>query len=71
MDRNIRYIESALTDAKLQGLVAVGNAREAARRVHSLVLGLLLHAKIHNDLEVLEDLEPTVMEMIGARELAV
>jgi hypothetical protein len=35
------------------------------------VLGLLLHAKIHNDLEVLEDLEPTVMEMIGARELAV
>jgi TetR/AcrR family transcriptional repressor of nem operon len=69
--RNIRYIESALTDAKLQGLVAVGNLRDAARRVHSVVLGLLLHAKIHNDVQVLDDLEPTVMAMIGARELAV
>jgi TetR/AcrR family transcriptional repressor of nem operon len=29
-----------------------------ARRVHSVVLGILLHAKIHNDLEVLQDLEP-------------
>jgi TetR/AcrR family transcriptional repressor of nem operon len=71
VDRNIRSIESALTDAKFQGLVAVGNPLGAARRVHSTVLGLLLHAKIHNDLEVLEDLETTVMEMIGARELAV
>jgi TetR/AcrR family transcriptional repressor of nem operon len=71
VDRNIRYIESALTDAKFQGLVDVGNPLGAARRVHSTVLGLLLHAKIHNDLEVLEDLETTVMEMIGARELAV
>ena len=34
------------------------------------MLGLLLHAKIHNDLEVLDDLEPTVMEMIGAGRLA-
>lgn len=71
VDRNIRYIESALTDAKLQGLVAVGNVRAAARRVHSVVLGFLLHAKIHNDLEMLQDLEPTVMELIGAKELAV
>jgi hypothetical protein len=36
-----------------------------------VVLGLLLHAKVHNNLEVLDDLETTVMEMIGARELAV
>ncbi len=71
IDRNIRYIESALTDAKLHGLVAVGNARVAAKRVHSVVLGLLLHAKIHNDLEVLDDLKPTVMEMIGPGEMAI
>jgi TetR/AcrR family transcriptional repressor of nem operon len=71
IDRNIRYIESALTDAGLQRFVTIGNVRDTARRVHSVVLGLLLHAKIHNDLEVLQDLEPTVMELIGARELAV
>jgi hypothetical protein len=33
------------------------------------VLGLLLHAKIHNDLEVLQNLESTIMELIGAREM--
>jgi len=31
----------------------------------------LLHAKIHNDLEVLQNLESTIMELIGAREMAV
>jgi TetR/AcrR family transcriptional regulator, transcriptional repressor for nem operon len=71
VDRNIRYIESALTDAKLQGLAAMGSPRAVARRVHSMVLGMLLHAKIRNDLEVLQDLEPTVMELIGAGALAV
>lgn len=67
VDRNVRYIESALMDAGLRGLVTISNLRGAARRVHSVVLGLLLHAKIHNDLEVLQDLEPTVMGLIGAR----
>jgi hypothetical protein len=38
--------------------------------VHSLVLGMLLHAKIHNDLKALDDLEPAVLELMGARELA-
>jgi len=71
VDRNIRYIESALTDAKLQGLVTIGSPRAVARRVHSIVLGMLLHAKIRNDLEVLQDLEPTVMELIGIGALAV
>jgi TetR/AcrR family transcriptional repressor of nem operon len=71
VDRNIRYIESALTDAKLQGLVTIDAPRETARRVHSIMLGMLLHAKIHNDLEVLQDLEQTIMGLIGARDLAV
>jgi len=70
VDRNIRYIESALMDAKLQGLAAIDNPRSAARRVHSIVLGMLLHAKIHNDLEVLQDLEPTVMEVVGSTAFA-
>ncbi|HEY1717532.1 MAG TPA: TetR/AcrR family transcriptional regulator [Verrucomicrobiae bacterium] len=70
MDRNIRYVESALTDAKRQGLVSIDNPQAGARRVYSSVLGLLLQAKVRNELELLQDLEPMVMNTIGARELA-
>jgi TetR/AcrR family transcriptional repressor of nem operon len=70
VDRSLRYVESALRDAKHQGLVAIDDPAATARRVYSMVLGILLHAKIRNDLEVLKDLEATVMDMIGARLLA-
>jgi TetR/AcrR family transcriptional regulator, transcriptional repressor for nem operon len=70
-DRSVRYIESALRDAKHQGLVSFDNSQNSARRVYSIVLGMLLQSKIHNDLEVLQDLEPTIMELIGAKALAV
>jgi len=70
VDRNLRYIESAMMDARQQGLAVFEDSRSAARRVHSQVLGMLLHAKIHNDLKVLEDLESAVLELMGARELA-
>jgi TetR/AcrR family transcriptional repressor of nem operon len=70
MDRNIRYVESALMDAKRQGLVSINDSQAGARRVYSSALGLLLQAKIRNELELLEDLEPMVMNMIGAVELA-
>jgi len=70
VDRTLRYLESALTEAKYQGLISIGDPRIAARRVHSMSLGLLLHAKIRNDMTVLEDLEPSIMEMIQAPALA-
>ncbi len=70
VDRNIRYLESALRDAKREGLATLADARAAARRIYTTVLGMLLYARIHNDLAVLQDLEPTIMGMIGAREVA-
>jgi TetR/AcrR family transcriptional repressor of nem operon len=71
MDRSIRYIESALVDAKRQGLVAAVDSPGTAKRVYSMTLGMLLNAKIRNDLKVLRELEPTIMEIIGANALAV
>ena len=66
VDRTLRYLENALTEAKAQGLVAIADPRLAAKRVHSLVLGCLLHAKIRNRFADLEDLEPAVMDLIRA-----
>ena len=67
VDRTLRYLESALTEAKFQGLVSIGDPRLAARRVHSMALGLLLHAKIRNELSVLDDLLPAIMDILQAK----
>jgi len=66
-DRSIRYLESALRDADRQGLVSVDDPKVSARRVYSMALGLSLHAKIRNDLNLFKDLQSAVMDMIGAR----
>jgi TetR/AcrR family transcriptional repressor of nem operon len=68
VDRTLRYLENALTEAKVQGAAAIDDPRLMARRVHSLVLGMLLHAKIRNQFSELEDMEPAVMNLIRAKQ---
>lgn len=67
MRRTVRYLESAIVDAKREGLSTIADPKRAAQNVFSFVLGSLLQAKIQNDVEVLRELEPTVMSIIGAR----
>src|SRR5262249_28072251 len=69
VDRATRYVESSLTDAKQHGLIAVDDPRVLAKRVYSVALGMVLNAKIHNDLSLLEELQPSIMGLIGAREV--
>jgi TetR/AcrR family transcriptional repressor of nem operon len=63
--RNLKYVTSALVDAKRDGYLGHRDPHVLARRVYSLALGMLLRAKVRNELEVLEDLEAAVMDMIG------
>jgi TetR/AcrR family transcriptional repressor of nem operon len=71
MERSMRYIESAIADAKREGSVAEEvDPKRAAQKIFSLVMGSLMQAKIQNDVEVLKDLEPTVMAIIGAKAAA-
>jgi hypothetical protein len=51
-------------------LVSFDNASAAAKRIYTTVLGTLLFSKVHNDLTLLEGLEPTIMEMVGVKKLA-
>ncbi len=67
VERHIRYLESALSDARREGLVAIDEPGVAAERVYSVALGMMLHCKIRNDLGFLRDLEPTVMGIVGAK----
>jgi len=67
MSRGMKYIESAIADAKRENSVSVADPKVAAKHVHSYVLGTLLRAKIENDVEVIKDIEPTVMAILGAK----
>ena len=71
VDRTLRYVESALMDAKHQGLAAIDDPQLIAKRTYSMVLGTLLYAKIRNSLDELDDLESSVMGIIGVREPAI
>jgi TetR/AcrR family transcriptional repressor of nem operon len=66
--RYVRYFESAIRDAQAEGIVASGDAREAAERVFSLFQGALLQAKILNELTPLEDLHKSLHRLLEVRE---
>ena len=67
MERGMRYVETAIAEARREGLISTNDPRKAARRAYSVLLGMLIQAKVQNDLEVLNDLEATVMDLIGAK----
>jgi len=60
-------VESAIADAKREETVTASDPKAAARQVYSYVLGTVLSAKIQNNVEVLKNIEPTVMAIIGAK----
>jgi len=68
IERTTKFIESAITEAIREGSVSVDDPKTSARQIFSYVLGLLLQARLRNDLNVLLDLESTVMTMVGAKQ---
>jgi len=71
IERTIKFIESAITDAIREGSVSVNDPKTSASQVFSYVLGLLLQARLRNDLNVLRDLESTVMTMVGVKDVPI
>lgn len=67
VDRHIRYLNDAIADAVKAGVAAAEDSESAAQLVHAFVVGLLLRAKIYNDLAVLSHLEAAIFAIIGAK----
>ena len=65
-----KYIETTIADAIREGSVTAKDPVAACQHVNSIIIGMLVEAKVQNNLEILEDLEPTVMAMLGARTVA-
>jgi len=68
IERHVQYLIEAIKDAQQSGMARDGDAQEKAELVHSFVIGLLLRAKIYNDLTILSRTESGIFALIGARQ---
>jgi TetR/AcrR family transcriptional repressor of nem operon len=66
-----KYLESAVADAIRAGLVTTKDPEQAACRIHCVCVGTMVEAKMQNSLEPLQDLEPAVMRLLGAKTVSV
>jgi hypothetical protein len=67
MTKSAKYVENAIAEAQRDGSLPAGDVKHLAQQACSYVLGTVLRAKIQNDVEVLRNLAPTVMAILGAK----
>ena len=63
-----KYFTAALRDAIREGLIPDQDCEAKARDLYGYVMGVLLQAKIENDLKIIRHLKPTIFRLIGADE---
>ena len=66
IERHVDYLAVAIGEAVAAGDARVKEVQTVAEQVHAFVIGLLLRAKIYNDLKILRLLETGVFALIGA-----
>jgi len=67
LDRKLAYFESAIRDAHAQGLVTAPDARAKAQTLFAFYQGTLTQARIQNDVDILRDILPAVLDLLGAK----
>ena len=67
MNSSGKYIESAVADAIREGSVTAKDPVAASQTLGSLILGMLVESRVQNDLKILESLESTIMDFLGAK----
>ena len=67
MNSGRKYVESAIADAIREGSVTVKDPVAASLTLQSLLCGMLVEARVKNDLKVLDVMESTVMDFLGTK----
>jgi TetR/AcrR family transcriptional regulator, transcriptional repressor for nem operon len=62
-----KYVETAISDAVRLGVIEASDPRQLARRVYSVCLGTLFESRVQHNLEILRELEPTIMHLLGLK----
>jgi TetR/AcrR family transcriptional repressor of nem operon len=70
-ERTSRYLETMIGDAVRDGLADVPHPKQMAQNISACVMGFMTQAKIKNDVNVLLEMEPVILQMLGARAVAV
>ncbi|HEY5892471.1 MAG TPA: TetR/AcrR family transcriptional regulator [Chthoniobacterales bacterium] len=65
MERYIKYFESAVRDAQAEGLIQTSNASATARQLFAYSQGVLMDAKIRNDLTLLADMRAGMFQLLN------
>lgn len=65
MERILQILEQTIRDAIQLGDVDKVDPRTASKQIYSVILGALLRAKVENDPEVLSDMAPTILRLLG------
>ena len=65
-----KYLETAIRDGQAAGLVPQYDAAARARMLFAYYQGLLTQARIHNDLEVLQEAIRGTYDLLGVKESA-
>src|SRR5215470_11551223 len=68
LDLKRKYLETAIRDAHAAGLIDAPDAAQKARRLFAYYQGLMTHARIENDLDVLRDSVRGTYEILGVKE---
>jgi TetR/AcrR family transcriptional repressor of nem operon len=67
--RMIKYNESLVRDLAAAGLIEVKDVTELAQELYSYVTGVLMQAKIENNVKHVERLQHGVMRLLGIKQL--
>ena len=68
MDRYVRYLESALRDASAEGLIQTDDPHALAQELFAYSQGLLLQAKVRNDLTPLLGMKDGMFRLLELKE---
>ena len=67
LDRKLTYFESAIREAHALGLIDAPDAHAKAKSLFVFVQGALAQARIENNVEVLRDIYPAALDLLGAK----
>ena len=70
MSHHRKYLESTIQEAHALGLIHAPDPAAKADMVFAYYEGLLTHARIRNDLSVLNEMEEGTMSLLGLKEAA-
>ena len=68
MDTHVRYIETAVRDAHAAGLFQTDDLPARIRMLGAYIEGLFTQARIRNDVTVLKEMLPGILQILGINE---